>query len=295
MRLIADAQRPLKAYERDLLEALAKMEKRVVVCLNKEDWYDDTLLPWLDFWLKGLGPAPPFAGLVEYQDGAGQWRPTAAWPPPESHDEVLYFNAGKMDPAPSTSPAAFRSVPHPVGPEGFLCPSTSPPGPTAGLVFQTPVQQERVVLAGNPLAYVPITSDLPGGLVGVHVFLLRKDFACAQTGPTGARLLVAGAANLRFHGGTYQGKDFPMNARTVVRVDITNLAEVVAPGERLAFVVSHGDWTDRTGAPFAPTITLAPGSGNDAPHVVLPILEGSFGGAAPALTYPPRPFVPPVR
>ena len=33
---------PLKAYEHDLLAALAKMEKRIVVCLNKEDWYDDT-------------------------------------------------------------------------------------------------------------------------------------------------------------------------------------------------------------------------------------------------------------
>jgi len=32
---------PLKAYERDLLTALARMEKRIVVCLNKEDWYDD--------------------------------------------------------------------------------------------------------------------------------------------------------------------------------------------------------------------------------------------------------------
>lgn len=31
---------PLKAYEHDLLERLAQMEKRIVVCLNKEDWYD---------------------------------------------------------------------------------------------------------------------------------------------------------------------------------------------------------------------------------------------------------------
>ena len=31
---------PLKSYEVDLLEALAAMEKRIVVCLNKEDWYD---------------------------------------------------------------------------------------------------------------------------------------------------------------------------------------------------------------------------------------------------------------
>lgn len=31
---------PLKEYEHDLLERLAGMEKRVLVCLNKEDWYD---------------------------------------------------------------------------------------------------------------------------------------------------------------------------------------------------------------------------------------------------------------
>src|SRR5262245_54704480 len=31
---------PLKSYENELLDALAAMEKRIVVCLNKEDWYD---------------------------------------------------------------------------------------------------------------------------------------------------------------------------------------------------------------------------------------------------------------
>ena len=31
---------PLKAYESELLQVLAAMEKRIVVCLNKEDWYD---------------------------------------------------------------------------------------------------------------------------------------------------------------------------------------------------------------------------------------------------------------
>jgi len=31
---------PLKAYEQELLDVLAPMEKRIVICLNKEDWYD---------------------------------------------------------------------------------------------------------------------------------------------------------------------------------------------------------------------------------------------------------------
>ncbi|MEM8944159.1 MAG: GTP-binding protein [Planctomycetota bacterium] len=32
---------PLKAYEVDLVRKLTEMEKRLVVCLNKEDWYSD--------------------------------------------------------------------------------------------------------------------------------------------------------------------------------------------------------------------------------------------------------------
>jgi len=32
---------PLKSYEVDLVKKLTEMEKRVIVCLNKEDWYDD--------------------------------------------------------------------------------------------------------------------------------------------------------------------------------------------------------------------------------------------------------------
>jgi GTP-binding protein EngB required for normal cell division/uncharacterized protein (DUF697 family) len=31
---------PLKSYENELLDVLAAMEKRIVVCLNKEDWYE---------------------------------------------------------------------------------------------------------------------------------------------------------------------------------------------------------------------------------------------------------------
>lgn len=32
---------PLKSYEVDLVKKLREMEKRIVVCLNKEDWYDE--------------------------------------------------------------------------------------------------------------------------------------------------------------------------------------------------------------------------------------------------------------
>ena len=39
MLLVVDG--PLKAYEVDLVNKLSEMEKRVLVCLNKEDWYGE--------------------------------------------------------------------------------------------------------------------------------------------------------------------------------------------------------------------------------------------------------------
>jgi hypothetical protein len=56
---------PIKAYEHELLVALAAMEKRVVVCLNKEDWYDDherdELLAQI---VEQVAPAVPAADVV---------------------------------------------------------------------------------------------------------------------------------------------------------------------------------------------------------------------------------------
>jgi uncharacterized protein len=56
---------PLKAYESELLTALAAMGKRIVVCLNKEDWYDapqrDELLRQLS---EQIAPAVQSADVV---------------------------------------------------------------------------------------------------------------------------------------------------------------------------------------------------------------------------------------
>lgn len=53
---------PLKNYERDLLKVLAEMEKRIVLCLNKEDWYDESqrrdLLAQIREQVEGLVAAP---------------------------------------------------------------------------------------------------------------------------------------------------------------------------------------------------------------------------------------------
>jgi uncharacterized protein len=53
---------PLKSYESELLQALAEMEKRIVVCLNKEDWYEAPERDELLAQLVEQAGAPTIAG-----------------------------------------------------------------------------------------------------------------------------------------------------------------------------------------------------------------------------------------
>jgi predicted acyl esterase len=150
-----------------------------------------------------------------------------------------------------------------------------------------------MLIAGNPVAFLRITSDRPGGQVDVHLFDVPPNLRCGGNGGggsgNGAKRWGAGVADLRFHRGNFMGKDFPTNVPVDVRVDITDFAEILDTGHRLGITVSYGDEIDRTSQPWAPTISVA----GDASHLVLPIVNGTFGGSPPTLAYPPRPFTPP--
>ena len=255
-----------------------------------QDW-NERLLGWLDFWLKGVGSAPPREGIVDYQDNKGDWHETTHWPPADSHQEVLYLAGAELAPQPSGSPRTFRSVPTTSFPREPACPQNSGAGPS-GLFYKTKPVENDTMLAGNPMAYLRITSDRPGGLVAAHLYDVAPGWPCASPS-AGLRRLGAGVADLRFHAGNFRGKDFPTGQPTPIRVDITNFAEVLPTGHSLGVLVSYGDPLDRFGQPFAPQITVH-ADGATASHLVLPIVDGSLGGAAPTLTYPPRPFVPVV-
>lgn len=257
------------------------------------DW-EDRLVAWLDHWLKGTGEAPAL-GVVEYQDSTGAWRESAAWPPVEAREEALHLAGGTLSPVPGGAATTFRSVPDPLHAERGAAGAGGAPGPvcapaTHAALLATEPLAEDVVLAGNPFALLRVTSDQPGGLLTLTLLDLAPDFACVGGTPRGARALVQGAADLRFHAGGYAGRGFPVGTPTDVRIDVTNLAEVVPAGHRLAVLVSHGDPALRASQPYAPTLTLDP----DASHVVLPVVEGTLGGAPPMTAYPPRPFVPPA-
>jgi len=279
------------------------------------DW-NTQLLAWLDYWLKGIGKGPG-KDLVRYQEGryedqgptvltstlpapAPPFRTATAWPPPTSRNEVLFLAEGGLK-AKATGPSAsFLSHPRADAfgqPEALLCLPSTPDAAQPLATFLSEPMRKPVRVAGNPFAYLRLSSSMTGGMVSVNVLDVAPDFGCGP--PTaysweahGVKWWGEGWADLRFHQGDLTGKDFPVNAPTHVRIDLTDLAERLLPGHRLAVVVSGGDLTRLGQSEYNPRITVHADGGNAASHLVMPVAEGTFGGRAPTVRYPRRPFLP---
>lgn len=280
----------------------------------RSDWimrdWNARLLGWLDYWLKGQGDIPEGVGRVDFQDGIGIWRNSKSWPPSERREEALYFSGSGLDAQPSVGERRFFSDPATSSWTEALCQPQASEA-THGLLYVSEPTTERVVVAGNPIAYVTLSSTEPGDLVAVHLVDLSPEFRCEDGRPTGVKQWGRGIADLRFYQGNFVGRDFPVATPQKIRIDILDFAEVLDPGHRLAAVVSFGMATNDDGplglldsptnkgisdsyavTAYTPMISIHGGTDEDSSHVLLPVVEGTFGGAEPAIAYPPRPFVP---
>ncbi|MCA1695847.1 MAG: CocE/NonD family hydrolase, partial [Actinobacteria bacterium] len=288
-----------------------------------KDW-EDRLFGWFDYWLKGLGDQPPGLGEVEFQDSAGAWRQTDAWPPPlggqgsnpsdnralatdpvRRHDEVLYLREFEIRPRPGKEEASFMSVVPPWtggtdpdltgigGPAGNGWRWTAPCPDPSRLVYMSDPVKKGTVLAGNPIAWLNVKSSAPGGVFELQLYDVGPGFRCdpTQTG-SDIRPLTEGSADFRYHESEdYQAHPYSPLTRVQMRVDLANLSEVLEPGHRLAVVISHGFWRGTT-PELSPLITLHGDGTCESSHLVVPVISGGFGGKAPTLNYPPRPFLP---
>lgn len=276
----------------------------------EQDSWHGLLLGWLDFWLKGVGPFPEGIGSVDHQDTAGTWRRSTAWPPVEAREEVLYLADRDLKVEPGGNSRTFRSIRtianEFAGAEGSfpwndwpqLCGWDETFTETGvGVGYLTQPLAEPATIAGNPFASLRLSSDMPGGLVSVHVLELPSDFECS-TGFDSSKVHVVayGAADLRFHGGNMVGQGFPVDTPTAVRVDLWDNADVIEAGHRLAVVVGSAEvsplgWGS-VGVPYSPRITVHADGDAETSHIVLPLIAGTLGGAEPTVGYPPRPFIP---
>jgi predicted acyl esterase len=217
---------------------------------------------------------------VDYQDTAGAWRSSAAWPPAEARAEALFLAGEALAPAPGDAPRSFRAAWVPF--TEAHCDLDA----GLGLRYLSEPLAQRAVLAGNPFAHLEVASDRPGGGFTLALLDLPADATCQDFLEPGEEGLISyGSVDLQYHRGTFRAKDFPAGAPQPVRVDLFNQAWVVEPGRRIGLAVLRDLWEF---GPHQPEITLHPGS-----HLVLPLVEGTLGGGPlPGVDYLPRPFVP---
>lgn len=259
------------------------------------DAWSQVLIPWLDFWLKGLGQEPPRLGVVDYQTSDGEWHRTDTWPPSDHREEALYLVEGAMSPEPQDASPTFQATPS--FPWSSQEPTLATPycsPDSAQATFTTNPVREPVTLAGNPFAYLQVESDRPGGVVALDLYELGPDARCENGDLEGGAWLGGGGADLRFHKGNFEARDFPTGEPSAVRVDIINQAHVVGEGHRVAVVASGHGHRDKFGQPHTPTITLHGDGSASGSHVVLPVVEGTVGGDPVSVDYPSRPFTPPT-
>lgn len=254
--------------------------------------WNRTLVSWFDHWLKDEGPTPEILGNVLFETQAGEWSATSQWPPEEVQQEALYLSGTTL----RTEPGGEDAVLRPAGPgTGSIGLGGECIRPTTHLAVSEPLE-EPVTVAGNPFAYLSMTSTQVGGRLGVTVYDIEElvgNEECPATPSNGAEVVTRGAASLRFHEGNFEGEDFPTGTPTPVRTDVYNVAHTFDTGDRIGLYLDDGLWSNlRLGQPHLPELTVHAGdTPAAASHLVLPLSEGTLGGDETGLDYPPRPFL----
>jgi putative CocE/NonD family hydrolase len=263
-----------------------------------DETFTDVMLHWFDFWLKGVGEPPVNLGKAYWQDtlepgvypnrGDGEWHQSDAWPPPESLAHRFNLSAqGLSEKAPGVE-RSYRAVSVVEGtsapvlgeggwqwPKNFLCDDAEGAAEPVRLVFPMDAMGDPWLLAGIPTLDLTITSDEPGGIV--NAFLILEDAgeeACDETDAEGPALISFGAADLLFVDDIYTEKPFPTGTPRHIQIELTDIAQVVQPGQRLVLVIGAGNAADHQ-TRYAPVITIHEGTPESPTFLTLPIMEQS--------------------
>lgn len=276
--------------------------------------WEQYVTDWFDYWLKGIGPKPR-TNVIYHQDQNLEWHEATDWSAEPNKKEVLYLSQDGLTTKPAAGDVTFLSAPNPLdahwfeqaaksltsnavgGPanEGFnptLCPTPLDEG--LGHKYLMEPAEEDVLIAGNPFAFVNASSDTPGGTITVSLYDVAPDYTCTGSKVTGASYIASGSADLNFYRTPYLSHDFPVDTPTEIRIDLSDTTYMLAEGHMLAVLVSNGGPYERAGSLFTPNITLhgVMEQAARASHIVIPVAEGTLGGAHPTVRYPQRPFTP---
>ncbi len=242
--------------------------------------YLHALVDWFGHHLRDE-PAQVEAGIVEFQDTAGTWHTSTAWPP--AGGEVrLHLSHGRLvadrDRVVS-SQAPFASSNQRAIPDA--CADKA--------LFVSPPLAEDVVIAGVFTANVTVSSTLPDGNFAANLWHVDEPWACGQApgtqGVSGVRYadpsrglqkyeLGFALSDLRHRGHLDVGSQFPTDEPDVMRMTSESFATFVSAGERLVLAIGGGDpWLLED--PRKPVLTVHTGPEVEG-EIVLNVVEGNL-------------------
>jgi hypothetical protein len=239
-------------------------------------WYEDTMIPWLDYWLKGVGRKPDL-GVVDWQDQTMAWH--RAKHPDAAHDgEVLYLTGNSLSPAPGPGGAGRLLA-------STLAVDRCAPAALPGALVYSVQSTEPVLLHGSPVLLLTLQSSMPRGSFYARL-LVSNGSPCSGTDVDSHG---GGAVDLRYHAGGYQAIPFPATPQKV-RVDLGSIGLRLDPDQTLSIVLEAG--IEAPSSDGGALITVLETGDVASSQLLLPIAEGSLGGTPPTVTYPKRPFSP---
>jgi len=215
-------------------------------------------LRWWDHWLKdvdsGIMDEPAYTLWLQdwvkpdarLADVPGRWISEPAWPSPAVEPLVLKLGRNRLAVDPGDSPVLEHVSPQSLGAAGgSWCPyglgGSSPDlaieqGDDDGhsLLFETDPLTEPLTLLGAPVAGLCIAIDQPQGFIVVRL---------TDVSPGGiSRRVTFGLLNLSHRDDHEDIKPMPVGDWTDLRIQLNDLAHVVAPGHKLRLAISTAYW-----------------------------------------------------
>ncbi|RLQ21116.1 CocE/NonD family hydrolase [Seongchinamella sediminis] len=227
---------------------------------------------WWDRWLKGIDngiDAEPqlqyylqdsVAPATDYDFRAGRWVSEPCWPSPNTRYRDYYLDDRRLVDAPAGDvPLTIRS-PQDLGLQGGrLCvgirlameqPADQRPDDAGSLLFETPVLEEDLPIAGQVGARLRLASSAPNAHVAVRLCDVHPDGAVTR--------VTHGVINLAHRDSHASPTAVEPGRYYDVEVPLYHMAYVVPRGHRLRLAISTAYWPLLWPCAHDATLTLSP-------------------------------------
>ena len=262
---------------------------------------------WWDYWLKGIQNGvmdePKLTAWVQgsrspdpYRDiTPGHWRSETEWPVARTDYQTWYLGpAGTfgLQPPPDTPPISWQGPPSPGLAAPFWCTGPRPGGlprdqrrdDACSLTFTTPPLSEPLEILGFPRLELYLAASEPVAQLAVKL---------CDVGPDGSSLLVTrGVLNLTHRDSHAQPTPLVPGRVYPVRLELSSICHVFAPGRRLRLSLAGADWPLVWPPPRPTSLSLYYGATHPS-RLVLPVIPArSPALPAPVFALPEVPAAP---